>query len=58
MEDNPLVSPLTDAAGEFPSADDIARELQQFLSHHGENRGGDDGIDGEGNFPDVSGGKK
>lgn len=32
MESNPLQSPLTDAAGEVPSADDIARELQEFLS--------------------------
>jgi len=34
MEDNPLASPLMDAAGEIPSADDIAEQLQEFLSHH------------------------
>lgn len=37
MEDNPLASPLMDAAGEIPSADDIAEQLQEFLSHHGDN---------------------
>lgn len=31
MEDNPLASPLTDEAGEVPSADQIAQELQHFL---------------------------
>lgn len=31
MEDNPLASPLTDEAGEVPSADEIAQELQRFL---------------------------
>jgi hypothetical protein len=36
MEDNPLASPLMDAAGEIPSADDIAEQLQEFLSHHSE----------------------
>jgi hypothetical protein len=36
MEDNPLASPLMDAAGEIPSADDIAEQLQEFLSHHHE----------------------
>jgi hypothetical protein len=34
MEDNPLASPLMDAAGEIPSADEIAEQLQEFLSHH------------------------
>jgi hypothetical protein len=34
MEDNPLASPLMDAAGEIPSADDIAEQLQEFLSQH------------------------
>jgi hypothetical protein len=57
MEDNPLVSPLTDAAGEFPSADDIARELQQFLSHHGENRSDEDVIDEGEVSPDAVGGE-
>jgi hypothetical protein len=36
MEDNPLASPLMDAAGEIPSADEIAEQLQEFLSHHHE----------------------
>jgi len=36
MEDNPLASPLMDAAGEIPSADDIAEQLQEFLSHRRE----------------------
>jgi hypothetical protein len=36
MEDNPLASPLMDAAGEIPSADEIAEQLQEFLSHHQE----------------------
>jgi hypothetical protein len=36
MEDNPLTSPLMDAAGEIPSADEIAEQLQEFLSHHQE----------------------
>lgn len=40
MEDNPLASPLTDAAGEIPSADDIADQLQEFLSHHGDGQEG------------------
>jgi hypothetical protein len=34
MEDNPLASPLMDAAGEIPSAEDLAEQLQEFLSHH------------------------
>jgi len=38
MEDNPLASPLMDAAGEIPSAEDIADELQEFLSQHGDDR--------------------
>lgn len=33
MEDNPLASPLTDEAGEVPSAESIAQELQNFLAH-------------------------
>lgn len=33
MEDNPLASPLTDEAGEVPSAEAIAQELQNFLAH-------------------------
>lgn len=33
MEDNPLASPLTDEAGEVPSAEAIAQELQDFLAH-------------------------
>jgi hypothetical protein len=33
MEDNPLASPLTDEAGEVPSAETIAQELQDFLAH-------------------------
>ena len=36
MEDNPLASPLMDAEGEIPSADEIAEQLQEFLSHHHE----------------------
>lgn len=32
MEDNPLASPLTDEAGEVPSAEAIAQELQNFLA--------------------------
>jgi hypothetical protein len=39
MEGNPLRSPLTDEAGELPSADEIAAELQNFLAlrRNGEN---------------------
>ena len=33
MEDNPLASPLMDEAGEVPSAEAIAQELQKFLAH-------------------------
>jgi len=33
MEDNPLASPLMDEAGEVPSAETIAQELQDFLAH-------------------------
>jgi hypothetical protein len=33
MEDNPLASPLMDEAGEVPSAEAIAQELQNFLAH-------------------------
>lgn len=32
MQDNPLRSPLTDIAGELPTADEIAAELQNFLA--------------------------
>lgn len=32
MEDNPLASPLTDEAGEVPSAEAIAQELENFLA--------------------------
>ena len=32
MEDNPLASPLMDEAGEVPSAEVIAQELQKFLA--------------------------
>ena len=32
MQDNPLRSPLTDEAGELPTADEIAAELQNFLA--------------------------
>lgn len=32
MEGNPLRSPLTDEAGELPSADEIAAELENFLA--------------------------
>lgn len=32
IKDNPLRSPLTDADGELPSADDIAAELESFLA--------------------------
>ncbi len=32
MEDNPLRSPLMDADGELPTADDIAAELEKFLA--------------------------
>jgi hypothetical protein len=32
MEDNPMPSPLMGADGEFPSADTIAAELQDFLA--------------------------
>jgi len=32
MEDNPLASPLVDEAGEVPSAEAIAQELQNFLA--------------------------
>lgn len=32
MQDNPLRSPLTDEAGELPTADEIAAELQKFLA--------------------------
>lgn len=40
MEDNPLASPLTDEAGEVPSAESIAQELQDFLAHrHSGDRG-------------------
>lgn len=35
MEDNPLASPLTDEAGEVPTADQIAQELQHFLQQRG-----------------------
>jgi hypothetical protein len=41
MEDNPLASPLMDAAGEIPSADDIAQQLEDFLSHHHDDSGGE-----------------
>jgi len=40
MEENPMRSPLTDEAGELPSADEIAAELQKFLAIR---RAGDDG---------------
>ncbi len=33
MQDNPLRSPLTDEAGELPSADAIAAELEKFLAN-------------------------
>lgn len=39
MEGNPLRSPLTDEAGELPSADEIAAELENFLAIR---RNGDD----------------
>ncbi|QYH36056.1 proteasome assembly chaperone family protein [Salinibacterium sp. M195] len=39
MEENPMRSPLTDEAGELPSADEIAAELQKFLAIK---RAGDD----------------
>lgn len=47
MEDNPLASPLTDEAGEVPSAESIAQELQDFLAHrHPGDRG--ESLNGEG----------
>jgi hypothetical protein len=38
MEGNPLRSPLTDEAGELPTADEIAAELEKFLAlrHNGD----------------------
>lgn len=45
MEDNPLASPLMDAAGEIPSADEIAEQLQEFLSHHQDTPG--DAVEGD-----------
>lgn len=44
MEDNPLASPLTDEAGEVPSAEAIAQELQNFLAQrHGDPSDGPSG---------------
>jgi hypothetical protein len=39
-EDNPVRSPLTDEAGELPSADDLGAELEKFLAFR---RTGDEG---------------
>ena len=41
MEDNPLASPLMDEAGEVPSAEVIAQELQKFLAHQQQADAGD-----------------
>jgi hypothetical protein len=45
MAGNPLRSPLTDEAGELPSADEIAAELENFLAIR---RDGEDGQPGFG----------